>query len=52
MYTYTPSMYTYTPSMHVHIHTLEHFTEFKKKLHHLFPVIIDTKNICHGLRRV
>jgi len=31
---------------------LEHYAEFKEKLHNLFPIIIDTKHLCHGLRRV
>ena len=29
-----------------------HYEQFKKTLHGLFPVIVDTKNLCHGLRKV
>ena len=28
------------------------YEQFKKTLHSLFPVTVDTKNLCHGLRKV
>ena len=28
------------------------YVDFKQRLHNLFPVIVDTKNVCFGLRKV
>lgn len=31
---------------------LERYIDFKLLVHSLFPTIIDTKNVCHGIRKV
>ncbi len=31
---------------------VEHYDDFKQELHSLFPVVIDTKNLCFALRKV
>ena len=30
----------------------DHYTEFKQEIHKLFPVVIDTKNLCFALQKV